>query len=534
MKTVLIFFNKVFFLFLISCSIAGPEYERSPNIIFIIVDDQNMELSSFNREYIQSPNMDRLASRGIVFTNAYVQQAVCAASRASFLTGLHPESTGVEYPYSYYFIEEVIPKYNTIPGHFFRNGYYTRLFGKIHHGYSETVSETNYSPGGTRYVSPENIRIDKELGSEGVPPYEMYDGPDSLFRDCRTADAVVRAIAGAAEKHQPFFFAVGFSKPHLPFSAPKKYWDLYERESIPLAQNNYRPEGYPDIAISRYNLNQYKWEHDIADSVFSEDYQRLLRHAYFACTSFVDAQIGKILDQIRESGIEEDTYIVYISDHGFHLGEQIHWGKTTLYESSLRSPVIIAGEKPINQNKRCNALVEYVDIMPTLMELAGVEVPDHAEGISLVPLLQDPGRSFKNAVFSRQEKDAIGRRKGYSVRNDRYRYTEYHDHVNNRIMARELYDLDSDPLETYNMAIDSENENLVNELSQLLQNGWKKALPEWVTKFPDNPEAPPAYSWGAEGIPRREIWHEIYGGSEEEGWRKATERRLEKGGDFKW
>jgi iduronate 2-sulfatase len=488
-------------------------------------------LPFYGKEYIQTPNLDRLVSKGIVFTNAYVQQAVCAASRASFLTGLHPEATGVEYPYSYYFVEKIIPDYGTIPGHFFRNGYYTRLFGKIHHGYNEELSEPNYNPGGTRYVSPENIQIDEELGNEGVPPYELFEGPDTLFRDGRIAEAAVEAISQAAEKDQPFFFAIGFMKPHLPFSAPKRFWDMYERGSIPLAENNYRPAGYPDIAIGRYNLNQYKWQHDQPDSTFTKDYQQLLRHAYFACTSFIDAQIGKILGEIERSGIGENTYVFYLSDHGFHLGEQIHWGKTTLYESSLKSPLIIAGE-PLNQeNRKCNALVEFVDIMPTLMDLAGIPVPDHVEGITMRPLLNDPDRVFKNAVFSRQERDIIGRRKGYSVRNERYRYTEWHDHKNNEIIARELYDLEKDPLETYNLAIEEENAGLIEEMSQILHAGWKEALPEWVDEVPDNPEAPPAYAWGPEGVPRRAVWHEVYGGDERMGWEKATELRVNQKSD---
>ncbi len=513
-------------LTLTSCNKNADEDPGKPNFIFIIIDDQNMELSCFDRDYIQSPNMDRLASRGVIFPNAYVQQAVCAASRASFLTGLHPASVGVEYPYSYYFVEEVIPRYGTVTQFFFNNGYYTRNFGKIHHGYKERLSAPNYNPGGTRYVDPENIAIDNTLGNEGVPPYEMFDGPDTLFRDARTARAVVRAIEEVTDRDDPFFFAVGFVKPHLPLSAPKKYWDLYERDQIPLAEVRDRPVGYPDIAIDRYNLNQYKWEQEHPDSLFSEDYARLLRQAYFACTSFIDAQIGLILDQLEASGLAEDTYVVYISDHGFHLGEQIHWGKTTLYESALNSPVVIARKGMKNSGQTAEALVEFVDVMPTLIDLAGMDVPGHIEGVSLVPLLEEPGQSFKKAVFSRQERDIIGRKKGYSVRNTRYRYTEWHDHVNDEIIAVELYDLQEDPLETYNLAIDPENEKLMTEMSQLLEAGWEEALPKWVTDIPDNPEAPPAYGWGNEGAPRRKVWHEVYGGREEQGWRKATELRL--------
>jgi arylsulfatase A-like enzyme len=522
------FSNTYIFILLFSFMIGCGDNQKPPNFVFIIIDDQNMELSCFDNPFIMTPNLDRLASRGVRFSHAYVQQAVCAASRASFLTGLHPGSTGVEYPYSYYFVEEVIPTYGTVSKHFMKNGYYTRHFGKVHHGFEESLSAPHYNPGGTRYVSEENIRIDEELGNAGVPPYELFDGPDTLFRDGRIAREAVLAIKEAAEKDQPFFFAIGFLKPHLPFSAPKKYWDLYDRSSIALAENNYRPAGYPGIAISRYNLHQYKWQHDIADSTFTEDYQRLLRHAYFACSSFIDAQIGKILDEIDRAGIRESTYIVYLSDHGFHLGEQVHWGKTTLYESSLKTPLIIGGERLKKKNVNCDALVEFVDIVPTLLDLAGIPVPDHLEGISMRSLLDDPEKEFKKAVFSRQERDIIGRKKGYSVRNKKYRYTEWHDHEHRQIIARELYDLENDPLETYNLAVEEENADLIYEMSQILQVGWKEALPEWVEKVPDNPVAPPAYAWGPEGIPRRKVWHEEYGGNVSDGWRLATELRLRK------
>ena len=523
----------VLFLFiLVSCGNDNSQIDEKPNFVFIIIDDQNMELSCFGKDYIKTPNLDRLAAEGIRFSHAYVQQAVCAASRASFLTGLHPRSTGVEYPYSYYFVEEVIPTYGTIGMHFLINGYDTRYFGKVHHGVDEKLDKPNYYPGGTRYVDPENIEIDRTLGNLGVPPYEKFDGPDSLFKDGRIADAVLKAL-NEWDHEVPFFYVVGFQKPHLPFSSPQKYWELYNQDAIPLVENPNRPVGFPEIAKSRYNLNQYKWEHSDPDSLFSDDYARLLRHAYFACTSFVDAQIGKLIDQIKLMGISDNTYFVYISDHGFHLGEQNHWGKTTLYESSLNSPLIIAKEGMENKGDICESLVEYVDILPTVLDLAGIEIPDHLEGVSTVPLLNDPELDFKKAVFSRQERDIVGRKKGYSLRNEQFRYTEWHDHVAGEIIAVELYDLISDPLETRNLAIDPASTDLVKEMAEILYAGWEAALPEGVVKTSRNPVAPPAYSWGPEGVPRRKVWHEVYGGDEADGWRKAIELRGNKDASLK-
>jgi len=411
-----------------------------------------------------------------------------------------------------------------------QNGYDTRYFGKVHHGYEEKLEKPNYHPGGTRYVSPENIQIDEELGNLGAPPYEIFDAPDSLFMDGRIANAALKALEGW-DKERPFFYVVGFLKPHLPFSAPEKYWDFYQRGKIPLAVNTDRPEGYNDISISRYNLQQYKWQHDNPDSLFTDDYSRLLRHAYFACTSFVDAQIGRIIDQIDRMGVSENTYFIYISDHGFHLGEKNHWGKTTLYEPSLKAPLIISKKGMKNSGALCAALVEYVDIMPTLLELAGIELPEHLEGVSTVPLLNNPESAFKKAVFSQQERDAIGRRKGYSVRNDQYRYTEWHNHVTGEIIAIELYDLQSDPLETVNLARDTANQEIVKRMADILDEGWKAALPDGVINLSNNPTAPPAYAWGPEGVPRRKLWHEVYGGNEADGWEKAIETRLNKNRD---
>ena len=517
-------------LFIISgCSVEKKEVKEKPNFVFIIIDDQNQDLACFGREHVKTPNLDKLAAQGVIFPNAYVQQAVCAASRASFLTGLHPRATGVEYPYSYYFVEEVIPKYGTIGQHFFHNGYYTRYFGKIHHGYDEVLSEPNYYPGGTRYVSEENIEIDRTLGNAGVPPYEMYDGPDSLFKDERIASAVLEALDKAAAKDEPFFFAVGFLKPHLPFSAPKKYWDLYQRENVPLVPNKERPIGSPSIAFSRYNLHQYKWEHADPDRLFSDDYARLLRHAYFACTSFVDAQIGRIMDKVEELGLSDNTYYVYCSDHGFHMGEQNHYGKTSLHEANLKSPLIIAHkDMKTSGSSASRALVEYVDLLPTVLDLAGLEIPEHIEGISLKTLLDNPNQSFKEAVFSRQERSSIGVRKGFSIRNERYRYTEWRNTVTHEVLANELYDLQEDPLETVNVVDREENAELVKKLSNDLNTGWEAALPDWVEHVAKNPDAPPAYAHGREGVPRRKQWHEVYGGSEEEGWRKACETRMQK------
>jgi len=504
------------------CS-AGPA--KKQNVLFIILEDLNTQLGCYGRPYMHTPNIDRLAGEGILFKRAYVQQAVCAASRASLFTGLHPESTGVDYPYSYYFVEELLPKYGTLARQFFRHGYYTRDFSKIHHGIVEDdLSAPHFEPQYRPYMLAENIRLREEKGNSATPPYEMADLPDAEYADGQTSGAVISALQLAARSDAPFFFSVGFLKPHIPFNSPRKYWDLYERESIPLAGNKDRPVNFPPIAMDRYNLKQYTWEHDDPERLFSDDYARLIRHAYFACVSFIDAQIGRILNELDRLKLRENTTVIFLSDHGFHLGEQNHWGKTTLYEASLHVPLIVSVPGMKLKGATCNGLVEYVDIYPTLLDLAGIEIPDQVEGVSFRPLLEEPSRRWKRAALSQQSRSMIGEKYGFSMRTDRYRYTEWKEVLLNTVLARELYDLENDPDETINIAGQS-RPDLIDVLSQQLKSGWRGALPDGIRNRSANPPAPPAYPWGPEGQSRRDVWHRKYGGKEGDDWRELTRIR---------
>ena len=499
-----------------------------PNLLFIVIEDLCPNLGCYGKSYVKSPNIDKLASKGVRFDRVYAQFPVCAASRASFFTGLRPATTGVEYPYSYYFLEEVRPNHQTFAQYFYEKDYYTRNFGKIHHGKElDEISEPHWKGTASAYVSPEIVKkLESGIPQSQIPPFEEADLPDNQFIDGQTADKVCEVLRGLDGK-APFCFSVGFSRPHLPFSAPKKYWDMYNRDEIPLAENRSRPKGAPDIAYNRYNLAQYKWEHADPKKQFSPDYERLLRQGYFASISFMDAQVGRILDVLDETGQRDNTIIALVADHGFHIGEVNNWGKTTLFEESLHVPLIISAPG-YTKGTHTEALVEMVDIMPTLIDLAGYTVPDEIEGTSMKPLFRKPDKPWKKAAFSESTRDEICRKRGFSMRTDQYRYTEWRDTVLDTVLERELYDMKNDPYETVNIANDLENQALVVKLADELRAGWKAALPEGIENLSHNPAAPPPYAWGPEGVTRRQAWHDTYGGSEDMGWRAATEMRLRK------
>jgi iduronate 2-sulfatase len=523
----------VVFLGLSSCNRNGrhiSEDTGKPNVLFLIIEDVSTNFGCYGVDQALTPHINRLAAMGTRFDNAYCQHPICAASRASFLTGLRPESTGVSYPYSYYFLEEVLPAHPTLAAYFRDQGYVVRNFGKIHHGkdLDEGICPPENRPPTSAYLDPNNLaRLKAGEARSALPPFDMADLPDSRFADGISTDLALSALDSLSGGDKPFAISVGFYKPHLPLSAPKKYYDLYDPDDLPLAAFRTRPDGAPEIAYNRYNLQQYTWEHAIVDQPFSENYDRKLRHALFACISFVDAQVGRLLEKLEETGELDNTIIALVSDHGFHTGELNHWGKATVFEPSLKIPMIISSPGKFERNTNSPGLVELVDIFPTLVDLAGLPVPEYMEGTSVAPLMKEPEREWKSAVFSRTPRGLLDRIYGHSVRTDRYRYTEWTDYVPGTILGQELYDLQEDPLQTRNLAELPAYDETVDELATILKAGWKMALPEGVENLSDNKPAPPPYAWGREAKTRNEAWHAEYGGSPEMGWREATRSRLE-------
>lgn len=471
--------------------------DKKPNILFIMIDDLRTELNSYDANYIISPNIDKIVLEGVQFNKAYCQQAVCSASRASMLSGVRPDVTGVDYPYSVYYMTEFRPQHRTMPEEFEKQGYHVQTFGKIHHGAPDNLKTKHFNPKNwTYYAKQENIELGGKKGrNKNTPAWESADVEDNAYFDGMIADEAVKQIKKVKNSEQPFMMAVGFKKPHLPFTAPKKYFDLYNSQDIGLAPNREAPKNVSKYATNPYALSKYKGPNDLNGKRLPEAYQLQLRHAYAACVSFVDTQVGKLITAIEEIGERENTIVVIVSDHGWHLGHQGMWGKTTNFENATRAPLIISAPNKLT-NVKLDQLVEYVDIYPTLMDLAGLNSIDYFEGTSMVPLMENDSIEWKSAVFSQFPR---GKKvEGYAIRTKDFRYIEWRSKIDNNIIATELYDHRNDELETNNVAQTKAYELIVKELSNKLEKGWKASLPLGVKNHSKNSLAPPHVSWSSE------------------------------------
>ena len=465
-----------------------------PNVLFIAVDDLRPELGCYGNPIIKSPNIDRIARAGVVFNRAYCQQAVCSPSRSSLLTGTRPDTTKVWDLETHF--RKALPDVVTLPQHFKNNGYFVQGMGKIYHGgYDDppswSVPWTN--PKAEAYASAENQALVQQEAPEGHrrgqergaaseqagkgPAFEGADVPDNTFHDGALADMAVTALRDLKQKNQPFFLAVGFIRPHLPFVSPKKYWDLYDPAKIPLAPNPFRPKGAPEYAVLEGGeLRSYE---GIPRGHLPDDLARQLKHGYYAAVSYMDAQVGRVLDELERLGLRDNTIIILWGDHGWKLGEHDAWCKHSNVENDTWAPLILSVPGMKNAGKHTDALVEFVDIYPTLADLAGLPLPGHLEGASFRPVLDDLNRPWKTAAFSQYPRPAGGKQlMGYTMRTDRYRFTAWVDrNDHSKVDAVELYDHQTDPQENVNIANEPENAALVKELTAKLNAGWKAALP---------------------------------------------------------
>ncbi len=425
---------------------AGCQY----NVLFIIADDLRPLLGCYGHPEMHTPNIDRLAQRGTLFKRAYCQYPLCNPSRVSMITGLRPETTGV-YGNAMGW-REALPEVVTLPQHFKIQGYHTRSVGKIAHAdrWHDTLSWS--AP-----IWSQQLRIDRAT----IPSWQVLDVADDELLDGRIASASIEILTQV--KDQQFFLAVGFHKPHLPYNVPRKYYDLYDIETFKDASSIKPP--------SQNDLRDYA---DIPDgnTRISEKKTLELMRGYAASTSYMDAQVGRVVQHLDTLGISRNTVIVFTSDHGFHLGEHENWGKSTLFEAALRSPLIVS--VPGHQLGRTDALVELVDIYPTLCDACRLPIPSQLEGLSLMPVIEQPTRPWKTAVFS-QTGGRGNYTKRYSIRTARYQYIELNT---GRSQGRELYDYDTDPDETVNIVDLPENVELVAHLSERLHAGWRGALPD--------------------------------------------------------
>ena len=523
------------------------EIKKKPNILFLAIDDLRPELGVYGSEIAITPNLDALAGDGLMFNKAYCQQAICSPSRASLMTGARPETIKVIENFTYF--RDANPDIITIPQHFKNNGYETTYTGKIYHktafadlgmswsrepAYDKMTIKKSNTPGG--FANPESQEMFKKNQADMIakygkdaprnglgkgPAYENADVPDTFYEDGYNAELAIVTMKDMLEKNpdKPFFLGMGMKKPHLDWLAPKKYWDLYDPKDIKLTDQTNAPEGgaamglHPSFELrARYGIPK--------KGPISDEQARVLKHAYLACVSYVDAQIGKMINALDEAGLRENTIIIVWSDHGWHLGEMGIWGKATNYEIGTRVPLIIwtPDMKKEVRGSSTDALVELVDMYPTLSELAGLELPKHLEGQSFVPLLSDPKQEWKTAVFSQfpnpalrewaanplskgmretyfgpliEEQEAKIKKQvgskwdremfennlmGYGMRTANYRLIVWKDYTKpeSEPLFVELYDHVKDPTETKNVA--DENPELVKQLLVQFNKGWKGNL----------------------------------------------------------
>ena len=440
--------------------LSGSLQAQQKNVLFIAVDDLRPELGCYGHPLIKSPNIDKLAASGVRFTQSYCNIPVCGATRASILSGIRPNAS--RFVNFDCLLDKDVPGVVSLPMHFRNNGYHTVSLGKVFHHQEDSKGSwhTNWRPEipkGTfwhDYQLPENIAADRSDKSRALP-YEKADVPDEAYFDGKTAARAIAELQASKKSGEPFFLAVGFLKPHLPFNAPDKYWDLYPESSISLPDNMYKPKDAPDAAM--HNFGELRAYTDIPPTgqVTGEMALKLIQ-GYYACVSYTDALIGKVLKALEESGLAENTIVILWGDHGWNLGEHGLWCKHCTFKNALHTPLIIRapGHK---SGVVADQLVEYVDVYPTLCDLAGLTKPFHLQGNSLIPLLDGGNPSWKDAVFCRWIK-------GETIITKTHAYTEWYGEQAKTPYARMLYNHTSDDAENINVSEKPENKQLAEEL----------------------------------------------------------------------
>jgi iduronate 2-sulfatase len=458
-----------------------------PNVLLILVDDLKPALGCYGDPVAKTPNIDRLVARGMRFDLAYCNQAVCAPSRFTLMLGSHSTSTGLYGLGSQ--LRDLVPDAVTMPQHFAKHGYHTESLGKVFHighgnnGDAESFSVPHFKDKVIEYLDPastggmltreEALFTNQRLGEiRSLPRGAAFESPvaeDTDYADGRVAEETIKRLTAARERRThdgaPFLIAAGFVRPHLPFSAPKKYWDLFDPTKLPMPKNERAPEGAPQVAgkrggeITAYSPVPEKGE-------ISDDLKRKLIHGYYASTSFVDAQIGKVLDALDRLELARSTIVVLWGDHGFHLGDLGIWTKHTNYEQANRIPIVFVVPGVVQRGSSTKQLAETVDIFPTLAELAGLPAPNgpqKIDGVSLVPVLKDPASRVRDHAFHAYPRSRLGR----AIRTERYRLVEWKRPGDNPDSAEfELYDYVDDPLERRNVA--AARPEVVALLSQIL------------------------------------------------------------------
>lgn len=441
-----------------------------PNILFIAIDDLRPLLHCYGHADMVTPNIDRLADAGTRFARAYCQVPVCGASRASMFTGLRPRRDRFVDFATY--IHDDAPGVTTLPEHLKDHGYHTCAFGKVfHHGDDSphAWSQPHWSPPDPfpGYRDPANVAFckkaheaagGKRLGVKRGPAFECLDCPDDTYADGHTARRAAEELARLARGDQPFFLGAGFTRPHLPYYAPKRYWDLYDRDAIQPEPAWQRPPDFPEQAL--HDSPELRRNYTgIPDGPIVGDDARQLIHGYRAAVSYLDANVGLLLDAIEQHQLADNTIVVFFVDHGMNLGEHGLWCKHCLFETSCHVPLII--RDPRLPATTVNTVVENLGIYPTICELTGLATPDHIAGKTLAALMRDPTTQAPGSGRALTRYYA-----GESVRTDQYRYIEYREA--DRAVARLLFDHAIDPAEQHDLADDPAHAGTVDQLRNLL------------------------------------------------------------------
>ena len=460
--------------FALSDEISEARPTHRPNVLFIAVDDLRPELHCYTSQAMTTraitPHLDHLATSGIVFSHAYCNQAVCGASRLSLMTGLYPEFTG-ERTYHVTDWRTRWPHVVTMNQHFKANGYTIVGLGKIYHGTAGPgVDPDNWSQWiqvkGATYANPEsmlNMRTSRTpaLGSRTTkrrgPCTESADVEDDIYSDGMRAREGARQIHALAQSDTPFFLAVGFTKPHLPFNAPTRYWNLYNHDDFALPDNRSWPPGYPEWARNR-QAGELRAYSDVptrgTPADFPDELNKRMLHGYHACVSYTDRNVGVLLEALESADISHDTIVVFWADHGWKLGDHTSWCKHTNFECDTRVPLVIRHPRMPKARGTSKALIELIDLYPTLCELCALDLPQHLQGKSFVPTLNNPSaphRLYAYSSYPHTDSHTKKRVIGHSIRSSRFRYTEWWDLESDALVTRVATDMKTDPAETTNI-----------------------------------------------------------------------------------
>jgi iduronate 2-sulfatase len=482
------FYKLTLFTFFIAFTIMGYKNKESDisvanlslkkqNILFISIDDFRPKISSYGETKMITPNIDKLASEGLQFNNAYTNIAVCGASRASIMTGIRPS----EKRFNDFSTRASVDTPDAIPLNqiFKENGYETISYGKIYHHKDDFQEYWTEKDGGqiqSDFQDPISIaRIENaERGEYGKkqPTFEYPDVDDYAYNDGKITKRAINKLKALKSKNKPFFMAIGYVSPHLPFIQPKKYWDMYDHDAIKLADNSFQPKNSPDIAIeAQHNSAEMRKNYlDIPENGQLDDsLARNLIHGYYASVTYMDALIGELIKALDDLGLRENTTIVFWSDHGYFLGEHGFWCKHSTFEEAVKIPFIISSPSHI-KNKTTTSFTELVDVYPTLCDIANIKAPSYLQGESLIPVLENPSTILKTEVYTRYKQ-------GEAVIDKDFSYTEFYE--GEKYLGNMLYDNLNDYKQNTDISKLSSNKLVVKKYKEKL-----KVMREKVNKDP--------------------------------------------------